>query len=227
MNKINNTLESIKDDIREELSNLKKEKSEKQKSNYNKLLKYKNKNGNLTSKEILIDYFNKIKQASKLNISHNSILSSKNNFDNNSLEISEISNFDMDEIKTDKNIHNINEKNINNFHNKTLEENKSQTNKIFNNYIVAKNAKITNNNENNIIYETFKNMLNKNKKNINTHKANTVSNLNNLKNINNNNDEECKLSTARFKTNESQINDKFINILEKEKIKEENYKIIS
>ena len=227
MNKINNTLESIKDDIREELSNLKKEKSEKQKSNYNKLLKYKNKNGNLTSKEILIDYFNKIKQASKLNISHNSILSSKNNFDNNSLEISEISNFDMDEIKTDKNIHNINEKNINNFHNKTLEENKSQTNKIFNNYIVAKNAKITNNNENNIIYETFKNMLNKNKKNINTHIANTVSNLNNLKNINNNNDEECKLSTARFKTNESQINDKFINILEKEKIKEENYKIIS
>ena len=120
MNKINNTLESIKDDIREELSNLKKEKSEKQKSNYNKLLKYKNKNGNLTSKEILIDYFNKIKQASKLNISHNSILSSKNNFDNNSLEISEISNFDMDEIKTDKNIHNINEKNINNFHNKTF-----------------------------------------------------------------------------------------------------------
>ena len=86
MNKINNTLESIKDDIREELSNLKKEKSEKQKSNYNKLLKYKNKNCNLTSKEILIDYFNKIKQASKLNISHNSILSSKNNFDNNSLE---------------------------------------------------------------------------------------------------------------------------------------------
>ena len=226
MNKINNTLESIKDDIREELSNLKKEKSEKQKSNYNKLLKYKNKNGNLTSKEILIDYFNKIKQASKLNISHNSILSSKNNFDNNSLEISEISNFDMDEIKTDKNIHNINEKNINNFHNKTLEENKSQTNKIFNNYIEAKNAQITNNNENNIIYETFKNMLNKNKKNINTHIANTVSNLNNLKNINNN-DEECKLSTARFKTNESQINDKFINILEKEKIKEENYKVIS
>ena len=226
MNKINNTLESIKDDIREELSNLKKEKSEKQKSNYNKLLKYKKKNCNLTSKEILIDYFNKIKQASKLNISHNSILSSKNNFDNNSLEISEISNFDMDEIKTDKNIHNINEKNINNFHNKTLEENKSQTNKIFNNYIVAKNAKITNNNENNIIYETFKNMLNKNKKNINTHIANTVSNLNNLKNINNN-DEECKLSTARFKTNESQINDKFMNILEKEKIKEENYKVIS
>ena len=226
MNKINNTLESIKDDIREELSNLKKEKSEKQKSNYNKLLKYKNKNGNLTSKEILIDYFNKIKQASKLNISHNSILSSKNNFDNNSLEISEISNFDMEEIKTDKNIHNINEKNIKNFHNKTLEENKSQTNKIFNNYIEAKNAQITNNNENNIIYETFKNMLNKNKKNINTHIANTVSNLNNLKNINNN-DEECKLSTARFKTNESQINDKFMNILEKEKIKEENYKVIS
>ena len=48
----------------------------------------KNSNGTLTSKEILNDYFNKIKQSSKLNISHNSMLTSKNNIDNNnSLEI--------------------------------------------------------------------------------------------------------------------------------------------
>ena len=83
MSKINNTLESIKDDIREELSNLKKEKNEKQKNTYNKLLKLKNKNGNLTSKEILNDYFNKIKQSSKLNISHNSLFSNQNFIDNN------------------------------------------------------------------------------------------------------------------------------------------------
>ena len=223
MNKINNTLESIKDDIREELSNLKKEKNEKQKNTYNKLLKLKNKNGNLTSKEILIDYFNKIKQTSKLNISHNSLLSSKNNLDDNSLEISKISNFDMDELKLDKNINNIDENNKMNkiYQNKTLEENKSQTNKIFKNYLEAKNIPSTISNENNIIYETFKNMLNKNKRSINTNKLNTISNLNNK-------DEECKLPTARFKTNDSELNNnEIINLLEKEKLTEENNRVIN
>ena len=129
----------------------------------------------------------------------------------------------MDELKLDKNINNIDENNKMNkiYQNKTLEENKSQTNKIFKNYLEAKNIPSTISNENNIIYETFKNMLNKNKRSINTNKLNTISNLNNK-------DEECKLPTARFKTNDSELNNnEIINLLEKEKLTEENNRVIN
>ena len=146
MNKLNNALENIKDDIREELNNLKKEKVEKQQNNYFKLLKHKNNNRGQTSKEILAEYFNKIKQSSKLNISHNSILSSKNNFENNSLEISGISNFNMDELKyknNDDNDENNNKINNNNCLNKKIfDENEKNTNKIYRNYMESKNSKI-------------------------------------------------------------------------------------
>ena len=221
MNQKNNTLESIKDDIREELNNLKKEKTEKLNKNKNKLSKYKNSNGNLTSKEILNEYFNKIKQSSKLNISHNSILSSKNNIDNNnnSLEISEISNFNIDDLKI-KNNNNNTESNKNNnlnknYNIKTLNENENKSNKIYNNYLGSKNLQITNTSEKNIIYETFKNMLNKNKLNINN-------NLRNNESIEDNN----KLSTARFHSNEPEINEKYLNILEKNENIEQNNKVI-
>ena len=169
MNNVNNSLENIKDNIKEELIKFKKEQNEKIKHNYNNiLLNYKssNNNGTQSSKEILSEYFNKIKKSSKLNISHNSIVSNKNNLNLNSLEISEISNFNIDDNK------HINDK----YYIGNIYDNK-------NNQVINKQ------NNKSIIYETFKNSLNKNKNNFTQNYKNN--------NIIINNDEN-KIITGRF-----------------------------
>ena len=104
----NTTLDSIKDSIREELSVLRKDKTTKYKVSNNSTIKSK-KDTPMTSKELLTDYFNNIKQKSKLNINHNNILNSKN-LNPNSLEISALKNLNADELKTNNNFNN----NINN-----------------------------------------------------------------------------------------------------------------
>ena len=63
----NTTLDSIKDSIREELSILRKDKTNKYKVSNNSNTKSR-KDTPMTSKELLSDYFNNIKQKSKINI---------------------------------------------------------------------------------------------------------------------------------------------------------------
>ena len=54
MNNVNNTLDSIKDTIREEISNFKKEQNKMLNNNNSKKFNYNNnKNGTLSSKELL------------------------------------------------------------------------------------------------------------------------------------------------------------------------------
>ena len=196
-----NTLDNLKENIREEINNFKKEQNIKNNNNYN----YNKKNGNLTSKEILTEYFNKIKQSSKLNISHNSLLQNKNNLDINSLEISGISNFNIDEIKKNDEIK------LNN--NDKLSPSPLNKNDLYINKTEINNN-ISEKNNNCIIYETFKNMLNKNK---NNYKKEITQNLNQNKNIDDN-----KIITGRFQNDEFKSNNKFNFIEFGENVKNNN-----
>ena len=139
----NTTLDSIKDSIREELSILRKDKTTKYRESNNSNAKSK-KDTPMTSKELLSDYFNNIKQKSKLNINHNNNILNSKNLNPNSLEISALKNINSDELKTNNN--NINNNIENNF---IIYE-------TFKNMLNKNKSKIDNNNEINLYENNLK-----------------------------------------------------------------------